>query len=585
MAGLGFAPEPTAAPSPAAPARVPMLDRLGPRPATAAAPLANLSTSQKIGALLQDFGRGVAGRPSYTDELIAQRTEQEALELERMNVGVNAMTKGLELLQKTPAAQREVIAKQYGQMYEHLIPGFTETLAAAAQEPEATKEQLAALGEHANTLIAVGGSLDGALKLAQNSAFMAQLNDASDERNAPEIVSALERGRDTLAQSPEGKALWDQMTRDGLTISDLMDPQFQGALGLTQSHVNSIMRSPAIQSTLRPLGFVPTADADKKAQAEAGRESPQDAARRAGGIAAAEAAAREAAKMITFLGPNNAVIRRPQGEAEALRAQGFQPLVTGRTEADADAISKAQTKDTADKSVPVDAYFARIAGVDPKTTIQEAIDQGLTPEIDDTTKRALQGAETGMRGITGLIGQARAIVEQNPNANTRVAALGGLVTNIKAELDSLGRSTGIKIDVDRELKGREDIFKSNGIDNALMKQLAIGLAYMNAKSLDDSGRLSDADVRNSAKALGAGASDPAILLNLLDQAELTADDSFRNRVQSATGKRRDSSLPDVKAAEDIAKRIEAGEEVTREEMAQLSPRARRALKARLSNAD
>lgn len=326
MAGLGFAPEPTAAPSPAAPARVPMLDRLGSRPATAAAPLANLSTSQKIGALLQDFGRGVAGRPSYTDELIAQRTEQEKIELERMNVGVNAMTKGLELLKNTPAAQREVIAKQYGQMYEHLIPGFSETLMTAAQEPDATQEQLSALGEHAKTLIAVGGSLDGALKLAQNPAFMKQLNDASDERNAPEIVSALERGRDTLAQSPEGRALWDQMTRDGLTISDLMDPQFQSALGLTQSHVNSIMRSPSIQSTLRPLGFVPTADADAQAKAEAGRESPQDAARRAGGIAAAEAAAREAAKMITFLGPNNAVIRRPQGEAEALRAQGFQPI-------------------------------------------------------------------------------------------------------------------------------------------------------------------------------------------------------------------------------------------------------------------
>jgi len=561
-----------------------MLDQLGPGPVTPRAPLAGLSRTAKIGALLQDFGRGVAGKKSYTQELMEERAQQEAIELERTNVGISAMTKGMELLKNTPAGQREAVAKQFGQLYEHLLPGFTETLSLASQQPEATEEQMRALGEHADTLVKIGGSLDGALKLAQNPAFMKQLNDASDSRNAPEIVSALERGKTLMEQTPETKALWDEMTKDGLTISDLQNPTFRDALGLTQGHVNTIMRSPEIQSNLRPFGFMPTADLDAQAKIDRDKKAEGDKVGQAAAIARAETEAREGAKMITFIGPDNTILRKPQREADALRAQGFQPLVTGRTEADASAIQEAQEKDQAGKAVPVDPYFARITGLDPATTVQEAIDQGLTPDIDDTTKRALQGGESAVRGVQTLVSQMREIVKTNPNANTLVAQLGGLVTNVRSELEALAASTGVKIDVDRELKGREGIFKTNGIDNALMKQLAIGLAYMNAKQLDENGRLSDADVRNAAKALGAGASNPDILVSLLDQTEMTADDNFRNRVQSVTGARRESTLPDVQAAEAIQRRADAGETITPEEIQARTPRALRHLQSLRSKA-
>lgn len=580
MAGLGFAPEPMPAPAPAAPARAPQLDVIGTPGPRAAAPLANLSTTQKIGALLQDFGRGVAGRPSFTQELLAQRQEQELLELKRMDVGVSAMTKGMELLKNTPAAQREAVAKQYGQMYEHLLPGFTETLAQAAMQPQATEEQLKALGEHGKTLIAIGGSIDEALKLAQNPAFMKQLNDASDARNAPEIVSALERGRDLMMQSPETKALWDQMTKDGLTLSDLMDPQFRDALGLTESHVNTIARSPELQSNLRPFGFKTTKDLD----AEAGKELDQKYAKDPAAVAGAETAAREAAKIISYIGQDGTIIREPQGRRNELAAQGFRPLVTGRTEADAAAINKELTKYEAGQAVPIDPYLARLTGVDPTTTKADATAKGWSTDLTDEQIKQLQGAESAATNVSKVIGQMRTIVEQNPEANTRVAALGGLATNIKAEVEALGKSTGLKIDVDREVGRFEQIWKSNGIDNALMKQLAISLAYMNAKGLDENGRLSDADVRNSAKALGAGNSSPDILLNLLDAAELQADNNLRTQTKTLVGAEIPSRLPDVKAADDIAARLEANEEVTPEELAALSPRARRALRARLQNA-
>lgn len=580
MAGLGFAPEPTPAPAPAAPARAPQLDVIGTPGPRAAAPLANLSTTQKIGALLQDFGRGVAGRPSFTQELLAQRQEQELLELKRMDVGVSAMTKGMELLKNTPAAQREAVAKQYGQMYEHLLPGFTETLAQAAMQPQATEEQLKALGEHSKTLIAIGGSVDEALKLAQNPAFMKQLNDASDARNAPEIVSALERGRDLMMQSPETKALWDQMTKDGLTLSDLMDPQFRDALGLTESHVNTIARSPELQSNLRPFGFKTTKDLD----AEAGKELDQKYAKDPAAVAGAETAAREAAKIISYIGQDGTIIREPQGRRNELAAQGFRPLVTGRTDADAAAINKELTKYEAGQAVPIDPYLARLTGVDPTTTKADATAKGWSTDLTDAQIKQLQGSESAATNVSKVIGQMRTIVEQNPEANTRVAALGGLATNIKAEVEALGKSTGLKIDVDREVGRFEQIWKSNGIDSALMKQLAISLAYMNAKGLDENGRLSDADVRNSAKALGAGNASPDILLNLLDSAELQADNNLRTQVKTVVGADIPSRLPDVKAADDIAARIEANEEVTPEELAALSPRARRALRARLQNA-
>ncbi|MCZ2094701.1 MAG: hypothetical protein LC121_00225 [Anaerolineae bacterium] len=580
MAGLGFAPEPMPAPAPAAPARAPQLDVIGTPGPRAAAPLANLSTTQKIGALLQDFGRGVAGRPSFTQELLAQRQEQELLELKRMDVGVSAMTKGMELLKNTPAAQREAVAKQYGQMYEHLLPGFTETLAQAAMQPQATEEQLKALGEHGKTLIAIGGSVDEALKLAQNPAFMKQLNDASDARNAPEIVSALERGRDLMMQSPETKALWDQMTKDGLTLSDLMDPQFRDALGLTESHVNTIARSPELQSNLRPFGFKTTKDLD----AEAGKELDQKYAKDPAAVAGAETAAREAAKIISYIGQDGTIIREPQGRRNELAAQGFRPLVTGRTEADAAAINKELTKYEAGQAVPIDPYLARLTGVDPTTTKADATAKGWSTDLTDAQIKQLQGAESAATNVSKVIGQMRTIVEQNPEANTRVAALGGLATNIKAEVEALGKSTGLKIDVDREVGRFEQIWKSNGIDNALMKQLAISLAYMNAKGMDDNGRLSDADVRNSAKALGAGNSSPDILLNLLDSAELQADNNLRTQTKTLVGADIPSRLPDVQAAETIQRRADAGETITPEEIQALTPRALRHLQSLRSKA-
>lgn len=576
--GLGFAPE-TPAASPGATARAPRLDVLG---ETRQPPVINARENPiaAIGAMLQNFGRGIEGKELYTTELRKERLQREALEFEKLNLGSNALAKGMELLKNTPAAQREAMATKFGAMYEHILPGFSDTLREASQQPEATAEQIRALGDHGETLIAVAGDIDGALKLATNPAFMKQLDDMADQRNAPEIFSAMKRGQETLMQTPEGKALWEQAMKGGFTLADLQDPALQEGLGITQSHVNTIARSKEVQSSLREFGFKPVADMDAEAAAKA-KEKPLS---RIGAEAAAAESAKQSAKIVNYIGQDGTIKAATLGEREKMAAMGFQPFVSGRTEQDLTAQEQAREKDAAGKSVPVDPYFARIAGVPPTMTKQEAIDKGLVPDIDEPTKRQLQGAEAAARGISGLIGQARAIVEQNPDANTRVAALGGLVTNFKSELDAFGRATGVKIDVDREMKGREDIFKQNGIDNALMKQLAISLAYMNAKSLDDSGRLSDSDVRNSAKALGAGASNPEILANLLDQAEMTADDSFRNRVESATGARRPSNLPDIQSAEDIASRITSGEKVTADEIATLPPRARRALKARLANA-
>lgn len=585
---LGFAPTTPAAPprSPGATPRTPALDPNGPDTVRTRRPIIDPKKSPlaAIGALLQDFGRGVQGKPLYTEELIAQRAEQEALHLKRAEVGGQLLTKGMELLKNTPAQNREQVAQQFGSLYENMFPGFTDTLVGAYQQPEVTEQMLSVMGEHGKTLVGIAGSLEGALELAQKPEFMRYLDEQADARNAPEITRALQRAQTILSQDPAGNEAMARAASDGWTLTDLQDPAIQEALGLTKSHVASIARSPDIQKSLRPLGFIPTIDLDAKAKKDIEKVPTKEKAREAAAIAAAETAAREGEKVVPFQGTDGTVIRKPQKMADQLAKMGFMPIVTGRTPDDTAAAEKARQKDAADKAVPVDPYFARIAAIDPKTTVQEAIDQGLTPEIDDTTRRSLQGAESGARNVSNLVGQAKAIIEQNPDANTRVAALSGLATNIKSEVEAFTRATGIKVDVAREIKAHEDVLKANGVDNALMRQLTISLAYMNAKSLDESGRLSDSDVRNSAKAIGAAASDPDILVNLLDQVELNADDSFRSRVEAATGAKRKSNLPDIQAADDIATRVENGEEVTPEEIQALSPRARRKLKTRLSNA-
>jgi len=537
-----------------------------------------------IGLVLQDFSRGAKGQKLYSQELREQQAEDMMLQLKRTEIGAQALTKGMELIKNTPEAQREAVVAQFGRLYEPVMPGFTEIMTQAAQAPEATQAQIDALGEHAPVALATYGSAQAALAgKAKGDKIWQQWDTQADERNMPYIMSAFKRVDQVMKSDPRAQAALGEAAKEGWTMADLADPAVADAIGLSPPMIQTLRRSPELQATLQPLGFVPDAILTKKAEAEAGR-APEKPLSRIAAEASASANATNAAKPMNFVGPDGTIRAGTFGEREAMAAQGFQPLVTGRTPDDMTATDKAAAKvlgkQEGEDQLPISPAIARFAGVDPKTTRGEAVAMGMTPDVDATTLREMQSADAGTSNLVDLVGQARAVMAQNPDANTLTARLAGFATNMRANVEAFGRATGMKIDIEGQLEEHKDVWKDLGIDNQLMQQFAVSLAYMNAKTLDATGRLSDSDVRASARGLGAGAADRDILTASLDQAEATADGAFRNKVQSVTGVKPPSRLADIGQAEALTSQIESGtlkKADMQAAVAALTPRARRHL--------
>ena len=535
-----------------------------------------------IGAVLLNFQRGMSGDKLYTDELKDRRQQREAMELKKLETGTEAMSRGLQLMKNVPSAQRGQVAQQYGKLFEHFLPGFTDTLIKASEQPQATAAQIAALGEHAAQLISIAGDVPGALKLSQNTEFMKQLDEQADRQNAPDIAQAFKRAVDVLKQTPGTNALLEQTAKNGWTLAELQDPKVQQGLGLTPSMVNTISRNKEVQSMLRPYGFIPQADADKQAEARAADKSPSQIAAEE----SARASAQESAKMIHYIDGNGTVKLAPQGQQDQMAAQGFQPLVTGRTDADlkAQAEARAEGKRAGEDKAPIDPYIARETGLPPETTLGDARAQGITGKIDTSTQRELQTVQTGVKNATDAISRMRALLKKNPDVNALGPQLTEAAQNLRADVTSTGKALGIDWLKNQDANFDQYIpqLKQAGIDSAEMQSLVLDLAYMSAVARGQHGQgLSDKDVAKFAKIVGTAQADPAQLLGVLDSVEERFDASYRNQFETAVGARPQSQLPDVRDAEALGVKAARGETIDPATIRSLSARQVAAMKSAL----
>lgn len=598
MAGLGFATAPQTSMQQSLTPTAPTLDPLGatlsaqPTVAPTTAPLIDAASNPlgAIGAVLQNFARGMKGQPLFTDELRQQRAEQQQIEMQRLGVGVEAMTKGMELLKNTPVQARAQTAHQYGQLFEHILPGFTDTLTKAAEQPEATEAQMRALGEHGEKLIAIAGSIDGALELAQKPDFMKYLDQNADKSNMDEIQKVFGRIQDLMGRSGAGKQILANLAADGFTVGDLQElvknPELAGALGLEQRHINTLARSPEAQEALRPFGFTPSADLALAAKKKI-EEKPLDR------IAAEEAAkqsAAEAAKMINYVGKDGTIRREPQGKRNEMAALGFEPLVTGRTPDDTSEAEKRRLRAEGDRAgadeAPVNAYVAGVLGMDPKAlpTVKEFRESGGNPELGDTTIKGLQEQEAAVKGAQDVIFRIQDAVEKTPDINAAAGKVAPFIQSQRANLRSLGKLVGANWvdDVDAEISKVAPTLDKYGIEGSTLRSLVLDLSYVAAISRGQQGNgLSNKDVDRFAKIVATNQGDPKALNAVLDEIAVRFDATFRDSFEASVRKRPPSSLPDVRTAESLADRIDAGEEITAEEVKALTPRARNELRLRL----
>lgn len=565
--GLGFAPDentsPVASPSIAAPAR-PTIDPFGTGPAQREAPIIDGKKNplQAIGAVLLNVQRGINGDKLYTDDLRDKRNQEDLLNLKKLDVGITALAKGMELLKKTPAAQRQLIAKQYGKLYEHILPGFTDTLEQATLQPDMTAEQLSVLGEHGKELIVLGGDLEGALKLAREPKIIKQLDATADARNAPDISQAFQRAKDLLSKDPGANQLLEKVAQDGFTLAELQDPQVQQGLGLTQGMVNSIARNKEIQSSLRPFGFIPLSDADAAAKARAGDKPLSQISAEA----AAQQSAKENAKMIAFIGTDGTIRRAPQGQAAELAAQGFQPVVTGRTQQDVEENARRRVtgKQEGEDLTPLDPYIVRNTGLPATTTVGEFRAQGGSGQIDPSIVRELQSVQTAVKNTSDTISRMKQLVASNPDVNALGPQLTEFSQNLRADITSVGKALGVKwLDqLDKQIADHLPQVRDAGIKSAEMQSLVFDLAYISAVARGQHGQgLSNKDVERFAKIIGVAQADPKQLRAVLDSVEARLDTAFRNKFETAVGVRPRSVLPDIQEAEALGERVARGERV------------------------
>ena len=520
---------------------------------------------QAFGAIMMNINRGMTGQPLYTTELRKQQQEDDLLELKRTEVGVGLLEQGQRLLKKTPSANRAAVGKQFGALYDHLVPGFSKIMEGMAANPEATNAQIQALGEHAQLAVATFGGVEEALQgIAEHPDIVKRWDEAVDKKNRAPIMRIFSGIADAASKSPEADAALAHARQNGWTAADFADPVVSEATGMTPDLIRTLDRDPELQRQLSEFGFIPSEDQKLRAQQEI-RQKPLS---RLQAEASIQANATANAKPTNYIDAQGNIKAGTFGERERMSALGYQPVVTGRTQQDVEsnASSRVTGKQAGDRASLIDPYVARITGFDNTKTNQDFIDAGGTPDITKEAKGALQGAEKAMNTARELTGNIKVLVKDNPDANTRIASVEKVATNLMAEYNAVVSATGGKsVDFEAEAAKYEPIFKKNGIDSALVKQAVVNLAYMQAGAWGQTGHSAgQKDIQLAAEAVGGSNSDPQILTRLLEQSEINFDSAYRNQVQSMTGHKPPSSLPDVAEAEAMHDRISAGKKPTKE---------------------
>lgn len=533
------------------------------------------SPLRTLGAMMMNINRGMNGKPLYTDELRQQQKEDELLDLQHLQVTAGLLEQGMKLIQNTPDESKARIADQYGKLYAHL-PGFAEMFNEAAATPGTSAAQFAALGEHAEKAVATFGPGKKALQgMALHPEIVKQWDKADDEKNGPYIIQRLQQVDQIVNGDPRSKAVFDAAAANGITPSDFLNPDLAGALGFNESMVRSIIRDPNLQREMASVlpGFVPSEDAKLKAQ----QDIEQVPLSRIADEARIRAEAKANATVMQFTDAHDNIQSSTYGQSARMKAMGFEPVVTGRTPTDlgANAAKRVTGKQTGERNSVIDPWVASVTGFDNTKTNQDFIDSGGSPDVSEEERTAIGNTEKAMKSARELSGNVKALVKDNPSANTRVASVERFATNMVSEYNAFVSATGGKsVDFEKEIAKYEPVFKKNGIDNALVKQAVVSLAYAQAGAWGQTGHsAANKDITLAAEAVGGSNADPDLLTRLLDQSELNFDSAYRNQVFSVTRKMPPSTLPDVAKAEAIHERTLAGEKPTQAEVTALTPRA------------
>ena len=175
-----------------------------------------------------------------------------------------------------------------------------------------------------------------------------------------------------------------------------------------------------------------------------------------------------------------------------------------------------------DKLKPNTVVLSRAEAVELGEDIDDA-DLKLHNNSGFTTRLGTYEAQAQAIDRATAIGS---LLARNPQGNTTVAGVmntlnEGAVEG-KAAAQKIADAMGVNLDergtlqaIDTALSSFQWYTQLDAQDQAAMKGMTLNMAYVLARSLDPSGRLSDADVMFATRMIGASQGDPRVLMNVM----------------------------------------------------------------------
>lgn len=223
-------------------------------------PQINENPIAAIGVVLSEVAAGLQGRPSPISAMQKEELAREQLELQRTQLGLSAIGEAAKLAKIAPMAEREGVFRGVLGKFSAILPEQTVDAVSGMfkSDPARMDTVLSLVGDKENATVLhslTGGDPEKMLELAQDKDFMGRLGEATDRRNGPRIMAKFRGLQESLALHKDGAKFLSQLAADGWTVNDLRN--LPKEFGFTDSELQTLSRSEAVQSELVPFGFVP----------------------------------------------------------------------------------------------------------------------------------------------------------------------------------------------------------------------------------------------------------------------------------------------------------------------------------------
>lgn len=159
-----------------------------------------------------------------------------------------------------------------------------------------------------------------------------------------------------------------------------------------------------------------------------------------------------------------------------------------------------------------------------------------TPEDFSSNKIAdeMAKAESATTNFIADIYEAQEFVKQNPAALTDASGLARIASNVGTNVNVL--MNGFDVEFENEAVQDATTYTSSltelGIDNVEMQSIMIGLATQQAIINNPGGRISDRDVKDAMKQIGASIQNAEGFIRVSDRLAKRADRIFKNQYKS-----------------------------------------------------